>query len=43
MRRFNQIVNEHMLKLLEALPQDGGPVVDQNPTSPDEPQRSTPQ
>lgn len=43
MRRFNQIVNEHMLKLLEALPQDGGPVVDQNPTSPDEPQRTTPQ
>ena len=43
MRRFNQIVNEHMLKLLEALPQDGGPVVDQNPAAPDEPQRTTPQ
>ena len=43
MRRFNTIVNEHMLKLLEALPQDGGPVVDQNPTAPDEPKRTTPQ
>lgn len=43
MRRFNTLVNEQMLKLLEALPQDGGPVVDQNPTAPDEPTRSTPQ
>ena len=43
MRRFNTIVNEHMLKLLEALPQDGGPVVVQNPTAPDEPKRTTPQ
>lgn len=43
MKRFNTIVNTQLLKLLEALPQDGGPVVDQNPTAPDEPARSTPQ
>lgn len=43
MKRFNNIVNTQLLKLLEALPQDGGPVVDQNPSAPDEPARSTPQ
>ena len=43
MRRFDSLVTTQMLKLLEALPQDGGPVLDQNPTAPDEPQRSTPQ
>lgn len=43
MKRFNTIVNTQLLKLLEALPQDGGPVVDQNPSAPDEPARSTPQ
>jgi hypothetical protein len=43
MKRFNAIVNQQMLKLLEALPQDGGPVLDQNPTAPDEPKRTTPQ
>jgi hypothetical protein len=43
MKRFNNLVNHQLLKLLEALPQDGGPVLDQNPASPDEPARSTPQ
>lgn len=43
MKRFNSLINNELLKLLEALPQDGGPVVDQNPAAPDEPQRSTPQ
>jgi hypothetical protein len=43
MKRFNNLVNYQLLKLLEALPQDGGPVLDQNPTSPDEPARTTPQ
>lgn len=43
MKRFNTLVNTQLLNLLEALPQDGGPVVDQNPASPDEPQRTTPQ
>lgn len=43
MRKFDSLVTEQMLKLLEALPQDGGPVVDQNPTAPDEPARTTPQ
>jgi hypothetical protein len=43
MKRFNTIVNQQLLKLLEALPQDGGPVVDQNPGAPDEPVRSSPQ
>jgi len=43
MKRFNTIVNNQLLKLLEALPQDGGPVLDQDPSAPDEPARSTPQ
>lgn len=43
MKRFNNIVNTQLLKLLEALPQDGGPVVDKDPSAPDEPGRSTPQ
>jgi hypothetical protein len=43
MRHFDTLVNKQLLKLLEALPQDGGPVVDQNPTAPDEPKRTTPQ
>lgn len=43
MKRFNTLVNTQLLKLLEALPQDGGPVLDQNPTAPDEPKRTTPQ
>lgn len=43
MKRFNSIVNTHMLKLLEALPQDGGPVIDQNPSAPGEPARTSPQ
>ena len=43
MKRFNSIVNTQLLKLLEALPQDGGPVIDKDPSAPDEPARSTPQ
>lgn len=43
MKRFNSLINTELLKILEALPQDGGPVLDQNPTAPDVPQRSTPQ
>jgi DNA replication initiation complex subunit (GINS family) len=43
MKRFNTIVNQQLLKLLEALPQDGGPVIDKDPGAPDEPVRSSPQ
>ena len=43
MKRFNTIVNQQLLKLLEALPQDGGPVIDKDPGAPDEPTRSSPQ
>ena len=43
MKRFNTLVNTQLLKLLEALPQDGGPVVDQDPSSPEIAKRTTPQ